>query len=34
MIDLRGHGYSGGDRVNEHISKVMLDVETLLLQCC
>lgn len=34
MIDLRGFGYSGGDRVNEPSRKVFSDIETLMRNCC
>ncbi len=34
MIDLRGFGYSGGERVNEPTNRVMSDIETLLRTCC
>lgn len=34
MIDLRGCGYSGGDRVNEPTKKVIADIETLMRNCC
>jgi len=34
MIDMRGFGYSGGDRVNEPTRKVLSDIETLMRNCC
>lgn len=34
MIDIRGFGYSGGDRVNEPTKKVFGDIETLMRNCC
>jgi acylglycerol lipase len=34
MIDIRGFGFSGGDRVNEPTKKILSDIETLLRNCC
>lgn len=34
LIDLRGFGYSGGNRVNEPLKGVFSDIENLLTRCC
>jgi alpha-beta hydrolase superfamily lysophospholipase len=34
MVDLRGFGHSGGQRINEPTIKILTDIETLLRTCC